>query len=94
MYFLPFLPLKAPKWHFPIVSQMSKCLKFKSIREDKNHCILCKITPRNVTNFRHLLSCDTTGESVKLVNGVLEISKAEMVRNTCFHIELVSVIYP
>ena len=42
-----------------IVSQLSKCLKFKSIRGDKNDCILYKITPRNVTNFRHLLSCDT-----------------------------------
>ena len=42
-----------------MVSQLSECLKFKSIRGDKNDCILYKITPRNVTNFRHLLSCDT-----------------------------------
>ena len=28
-----------------IVSQLSKCLKFKSIRGDKNDCILYKITP-------------------------------------------------
>ena len=48
------------KIYVTIVSQLSKCLKFKSIRGDKNDCILHKITPRNVTNFRHLLSCDTT----------------------------------
>ena len=41
------------------MSQLSKCLKFKSIQGDENDCILYKITPRNVTNFRHLLSCDT-----------------------------------
>ena len=37
--------------HSTIVSQLSKCLKFKSIRGDKNDCILYKLTPRNVTNF-------------------------------------------
>ena len=26
---------------------------------DKNDCTLCKMTPRNVVNFRHLFSCDT-----------------------------------
>ena len=46
------------------MSQLRKCLKFRSIRGDKNDCILYKITPRNVTNFRHLLSCDTI-ESMK-----------------------------
>ena len=49
-----------------MVSQLSKCLKFKFIRGDKNDCILYKITPRNVTNFRHLLSCDTIEEICKL----------------------------
>ena len=44
------------------MSQLSKCLKFKSVRGDKNDCILYKVTPRNVTNFRHLLSCDTIGD--------------------------------
>ena len=44
-----------------IVSQLSKCLKSKSIWGDKNDCILYKITPRNLTNFGHLLSCDTIG---------------------------------
>ena len=42
-----------------IVSQLSKYLKLKSVRGDKNDCILYKITPRNVTNFRHLLSYNT-----------------------------------
>ena len=46
------------------MSQLSKCLKFKSIRGDKNDCILYKITPRNVTNFRHLLSCDTIADNI------------------------------
>ena len=50
-----------------IVSQLSKCLKFKSIRGDKNDCILYKISPKNVTNFRHLLSCDTIDKIDKKV---------------------------
>ena len=45
-----------------IVSQLDKCLKFKSIQgegggDDKSDCIILKITPRNVMNFRHLSSC-------------------------------------
>ena len=36
-----------------IVSQLDKCLKFKSVRGDENDCILYKITPRNAMNFRH-----------------------------------------
>ena len=51
-----------------IVSQLSKYLKFKSIRGDKNDCILYKITPRNVTNFRHLLNCDTIATSLKQID--------------------------
>ena len=43
----------------PIVSQLDKCVKFKSIQGDKNDCILHKIIPRNFMNFRHLFSCDT-----------------------------------
>ena len=41
------------------VSQLDKCLKFKSVQGDGNDCTLCKITPRNVVKFRHLSSCDT-----------------------------------
>ena len=33
----------------PILSQLDKCLKFKSVRGDKNDYALCKITPRNAT---------------------------------------------
>ena len=41
-----------------IVSQLDKCLKFKSI-PGKNDCNLYKITPRNAIKFRHLFSCRT-----------------------------------
>ena len=55
MYFLPFLPLKAPKWH----------------------------CPQLYTHFFGIL-----GESVKLgKTPFLAFSKAEMVRNACFHVE-------
>ena len=42
-----------------IVSQLDKCLKFKSVRGEKSDCSLYKIAPRNVINFRHLSSCGT-----------------------------------
>ena len=42
-----------------IVSQLDKCLKFKSIRGDKNDRTLYKITPRNAINYSHLSSCCT-----------------------------------
>ena len=42
------------------VSQLDKCLKFKSVREEKNDCTLCKITTRSTINFTHLSSCGTT----------------------------------
>ena len=41
------------------MSQLDKCLKFKSIRGDKNDYTLHKVTPHNATNFRNLFSCDT-----------------------------------
>ena len=41
------------------VSQLDKCLKFKSIQGDRNDCTLDKITPLDAVNFRHLSSCDT-----------------------------------
>ena len=44
--------------HF-IVSQLNKCLKFKSIQGHKDHCTLYKITPQNAMNFRNLSSCGT-----------------------------------
>ena len=42
-----------------IVSQLNKCLKFKSIQGDNDHCTLEKITPQNAMNFRNLSSCGT-----------------------------------
>ena len=42
-----------------MVPQLDKCLNFKSIRGDNNDCTLCRITPRNATNFGHLSSCGT-----------------------------------
>ena len=46
-----------------IVSQLNKCLKFKSVQGDKDHCTLEKITPppknKNAMNFRNLSSCGT-----------------------------------
>ena len=43
-----------------IVSQLDKCLKFRSVRRgDENDCTSYKITPRNAINFRHLSSCGT-----------------------------------
>ena len=47
----------------PIVSQLDKCLKFKSIRGDKNDYTLHKITPRNAINFRYLSSCGTIAKT-------------------------------
>ena len=34
-----------------VVSQLNKCLKFKSIQGDKDHCTLWKITPQNAMNL-------------------------------------------
>ena len=42
-----------------IVSQLDKCLNFKSVRGDKNECTLYKMTPRNAISFKHLSSCGT-----------------------------------
>ena len=42
------------------VSQLDKCLKFKSIREEKNDCTLYKIATRSTINVTHLSSCGTT----------------------------------
>ena len=43
-----------------ILSQLDKCLKFKSVRgRGQNDCTLYKMTPENFINFRHLCSCDT-----------------------------------
>ena len=42
-----------------IVSQLDKCLKFKSVRGDKNDSTLHKITIRNAINFRYLFSYGT-----------------------------------
>ena len=50
---------KAGRTAGTIVSQLDKCLIFKSFQGDKNDCIPYKITPRNAVNFRHLSSCDT-----------------------------------
>ena len=36
---------------YPIVLQLNKCLKFKSVWGDKNECILYKIIPQNTMNF-------------------------------------------
>ena len=44
---------------YSIVSQLDKCLKFKSTQGDKNDCTLYKIIPRKALNFRHLSSCGT-----------------------------------
>ena len=41
------------------VSQLNKCLKFKAIQGDKDHCTLQKITPQNAMSFRNLSSCGT-----------------------------------
>ena len=43
------------------MSQLDKCLKFKSVRGHKNYCTLHKITPRDVTYFKHSSSCGTIG---------------------------------
>ena len=42
------------------MSQLDKCLKFKSIRKEKNDCTIYKITSRSTINFTHLSSCGTT----------------------------------
>ena len=39
----------------------------------KNDCILYKITPRNVTNFRHFLSCDTINTYRTAVSPTLDL---------------------
>ena len=43
--------MEIPDWvqikKYTVVSQLNKCLKFKSIRRNNNDCILYKITPRN-----------------------------------------------
>ena len=44
---------------FSIVSQLDKCLKFKTIRRDENDCTFHKIIPRNALNCRDLSSCGT-----------------------------------
>ena len=49
------------------MSQLDKCLKFKSIRGDKNDCTLYKITLRNAINSRHLSSGGTIGLGLWIV---------------------------
>ena len=44
------VPLKTRK--LSIVSQLDKCLKFKSPQGDKSDSILYKITPRNATLYK------------------------------------------
>ena len=44
---------------YSIVSQLDKCLKFKSTQGDENDCTLYKITSRKALNFRDLSSCGT-----------------------------------
>ena len=47
---------KAPVSAF-IVSQLDKCLKFKSIQGDENNCALFRKKTRNAFSFRHLSRC-------------------------------------
>ena len=46
-----------------VVSQLDKCLKFKSVQGDKSDLFLYKITSQNAVKFRHLLSGGSTAAS-------------------------------
>ena len=46
-------------FNLPVVSQLDKCLKFKSILGTKMTVPYTKSTPRNAINFRNLSSCGT-----------------------------------
>ena len=65
-----------------IVSQLGKCLKFKSIRGDKNDCTLYQITPRNAINFGHLSSCGAKGIEFNSLQYIY--SKGRFIRSNFF----------